>query len=778
MTGRAYAVAGGKGGVGKTTTVVNLGVMLRVAGHRVAVVDADLGMANVATVLGIGHEPTVHDVLAGDADTLEAVVEEPDGFGVVPGSTSLDGFASAEPEDLEQVIETLIADYDIVLVDTGAGLSFESVLPVGMTDGVLLVTTPDRAAVEDTAKTAEITDLAEGEILGAVLTRARDDVDLDIDGIADQLGMEVLEVIPEDPAVQASIDDQKPLITLDPQSPAATAYRSLGNALLEHVESGLETDQVEEDAQSDQTADPDPNPPEQDGHEPGPEDEPILDQERTPERGTEDEDSNGVAESEPAAAPPDDEAPDASPTAEFETDDLGAGSAQESDDSLTDEKEAVAAGGQPEPDQGDPLKDVETTGPDGSDPVDGPSSGDPAVEAGDEPLDLDADRDRDPDRSEADREQDQDRDGTDDGGSADADEPLGGLTEGSIGSSAREDVEDLLDTDDPADSVEDPPVGADRSGPTDEGAIPADRPADTEDETGPEEQIEPLDLDLETEPNPEDSPTDFEAEEASDGPAPSTDSMTDPVAAPETDEMDGESGKQGGQGEVTDDSDQGPESEADVDAVADAARGAAAVSDELDDVSFTERELERATETEAESKSASEPETATNSQAESHADSNAATVVEDDVDVDRVGSGEDGTESDDGVAEPQDEDEALDGVRHDEDVEDRGEAEDDADADDQAQGPSGAVAAEEAAPDDAVDDQPIGGSTEEANEGDEAEAGDDVASDSEGGISIPEAPSADDEPEEVDESAQQEADEETESGESRGFLSRLLNPFG
>lgn len=257
MTGRAYAVAGGKGGVGKTTTVVNLGVMLRVAGHRVAVVDADLGMANVATVLGIDHEPTLHDVLAGDSTVGEAVIEEPDGFGVVPGSPSLDGFAAADPEGLEDVIDYLVTDYDFVLVDTGAGLSFESVLPVGMTDGVVLVTTLDQAAIEDTAKTAEIVELADGTVLGAVLTRVRDEVD--IESVADELDTDILGVIPEDPAVQDSIDDQKPLITLDSDAPAATAYRELGTVLLDRSEAktGVETEIEAEAVDRDETTDTD-----------------------------------------------------------------------------------------------------------------------------------------------------------------------------------------------------------------------------------------------------------------------------------------------------------------------------------------------------------------------------------------------------------------------------------------------------------------------------------------------------------------------------------------
>ncbi|MFB6084050.1 MAG: MinD/ParA family protein [Halorientalis sp.] len=76
MPATVYAVAGGKGGVGKTTTAANLAATLRATGREVALVDADLAMSNLQGVVGIDHEPTIHDVLAGNADLEDAVVRE------------------------------------------------------------------------------------------------------------------------------------------------------------------------------------------------------------------------------------------------------------------------------------------------------------------------------------------------------------------------------------------------------------------------------------------------------------------------------------------------------------------------------------------------------------------------------------------------------------------------------------------------------------------------------------------------------------------------------
>ena len=146
--GRVYAVASGKGGVGKTTTVANLGTALATAGHDVAVVDCDLAMANLGPALGVDRTgTTLHDVLAGTAPLDAAVHEGPRGLAVVPGATDLAAFARADPDRLSSVLATLRERHDFVLVDTGAGLNTDNVAPLSVADAVLLVSTPDRPAL-------------------------------------------------------------------------------------------------------------------------------------------------------------------------------------------------------------------------------------------------------------------------------------------------------------------------------------------------------------------------------------------------------------------------------------------------------------------------------------------------------------------------------------------------------------------------------------------------------------------------------------------------------
>ncbi|MDY6817740.1 MAG: P-loop NTPase [Halobacteriales archaeon] len=231
MTGHVYAVASGKGGVGKTTTVVNLGVMLRAEGHSVALVDADLGMPNLAGMIGVDHQPTLHDILADEATVEEAINEESDGFAIIQGTHDLTGFANADPSGLRAVVEELADRYEYVILDTGPGLSHEDVLPLGIADEVILVTTPSDVSIGDVEKTDELVEIVDGATAGVVITHANQDTDAE--RIGERLGVTVLGVIPEDDVVSKSVAASQPLEAYDPDSRAAAAYRRLAARLIE-----------------------------------------------------------------------------------------------------------------------------------------------------------------------------------------------------------------------------------------------------------------------------------------------------------------------------------------------------------------------------------------------------------------------------------------------------------------------------------------------------------------------------------------------------------------
>lgn len=225
MAGYVCTVAGGNGGVGKTTTAVNLAAVLEANGYDTALVDADLGMPNVGEMLGVDHGKSLHDILAGESTVSETLTDAPGGLTIIPGESSLDAYAETNPAKLRKTIKSLRQAYDVVIVDTAAGLREENTVLLELADGVILTTIPDHVSLTDTDKTRQLAELVDSEIVGALIVRATEDTPMrEID---DEFEFPVLGAIPAD----FEVAGDEPLALESPDSAPAGAYRELATAL-------------------------------------------------------------------------------------------------------------------------------------------------------------------------------------------------------------------------------------------------------------------------------------------------------------------------------------------------------------------------------------------------------------------------------------------------------------------------------------------------------------------------------------------------------------------
>lgn len=230
---RVYTVASGKGGTGKTMTVINLGTALALMGLRTIILDADIGMANIGLVMGLERSKvTLHEVLAGEADITQAVYQLPTGLKVVPSGISLRGFQGAEPDRLQFVMHELIKDADFVIIDAPAGINKDGVIPLAIADEVLLVVNPELSSMLDAAKVEAVTDIVGGTLGGVILNRVPPyRVSQVVQGIGGVMSSPVLAVIPEDANVRTATTFKTPVVIRYPESPASRGFKALAARL-------------------------------------------------------------------------------------------------------------------------------------------------------------------------------------------------------------------------------------------------------------------------------------------------------------------------------------------------------------------------------------------------------------------------------------------------------------------------------------------------------------------------------------------------------------------
>lgn len=245
---RTIAVTSGKGGVGKTSFTINLGIALAELGKRVVILDADLGMANVNVALGLSVKHNLFDVLLGRKEIEEVLVEGPGGVWIIPGGSGIAELANIDERQRERLLaslQRLESRADVLLIDTAAGLS-QNVLAFALAaDTVLVITVPEPPAIAD----------AYGIIKAMLKESPETDVQLVVNralrgfegkAVHDKLSLVVrrflkasigrLGTVSEDMSVAEAVRMQRPLLVAYPNAPAARDIRALAPRLFEDLQ--------------------------------------------------------------------------------------------------------------------------------------------------------------------------------------------------------------------------------------------------------------------------------------------------------------------------------------------------------------------------------------------------------------------------------------------------------------------------------------------------------------------------------------------------------------
>jgi len=225
----------GKGGVGKSTSAINLGLALHQFGENTVLLDANLTTPNLGIYLGVPSVPnTIHHILNDNRKNLKsAVYNHPSGLKVIPGDLGINKLNYLKIDKLKTVMADIEGLFDYVIVDGAAGLGKEAISALDASDKALIITNAEMAAVTDALKTIQFARKMRKQILGVVLTRFKNDgMDMRVKDIENMLEYPVLAIIPEDKNVRRSNIKGKPLLMKYPDSEASLAYKELAAKIL------------------------------------------------------------------------------------------------------------------------------------------------------------------------------------------------------------------------------------------------------------------------------------------------------------------------------------------------------------------------------------------------------------------------------------------------------------------------------------------------------------------------------------------------------------------
>ena len=240
---RVITVTSGKGGVGKSTLTVNLAIQLSRLGKKVIILDADFGLANIEVMLGIRPDYNLADLMFRGKDLKEIIIPGPENIGFISGGSGIQELSRLTREQVVYLVQKLYELdelADILLVDTGAGLSDSGLEFVSASNEVLLVATPEPTSITDAYALLKTLNRRSGfskedTVLRMVANRIKGDEEGE--ALYNKLGIvvekflnlkvEYMGGIPDDPNCGKAIMQQSPITLSEPRSASVKAIASI-----------------------------------------------------------------------------------------------------------------------------------------------------------------------------------------------------------------------------------------------------------------------------------------------------------------------------------------------------------------------------------------------------------------------------------------------------------------------------------------------------------------------------------------------------------------------
>lgn len=242
---RVIAVTSGKGGVGKTNLAGNLAVAFTRQGKRVIIIDADMGLANIDIIFNLRPEFNIRHVVNSEKKLAQIMVKTKHGIQIIPGGS---GFADltqmkeGEKLNLLAEFETLSDQADIILVDTGAGISSNVLYFNAAADECLVIATKEPTSITDAYALMKVMSLNHGIRYFKLIVNMVDtekeaktvygSISGALDRFLKNVVLEYAGYIPFDMALQKAVQKRGLIMDLEPESAAAQAIVKISSQLL------------------------------------------------------------------------------------------------------------------------------------------------------------------------------------------------------------------------------------------------------------------------------------------------------------------------------------------------------------------------------------------------------------------------------------------------------------------------------------------------------------------------------------------------------------------